>query len=368
MPLAIRARRALAVAGAAAAVPCFASLLRADAATDLTQAVAAWLASLDADQRDAALYPFGDDERFDLRLAPLGLEGLRRDAMSDSQWQSWLAALATTLSPRGQQKVEAVMSNEREVRLRDAESLLGGWFGGFVRGEQRYYASLYGTPGAGTPWGLRFDGHHVSLDWTVAPAGDVSVTPLFLGGEPREVAAGGDRAGLRVLAAEEDRGFALWSALAPEQRSASELAFAHATGIAGANRPMFLGEGARIERPAPRGIARADLDPAQRAALDALIDVYLANFSDAIADARRAAIDEAGRDAVHFAWAGSLRPGEAGYYRVQGPTFLIEFDNTTEAADHVHVILREFDGDFGRDLLALHYAREHGRAFAAAGE
>jgi len=341
-----------------------ASLVRADAAADLTAAVAAWLGSLDEDQRGTALYRFDDDERFDLRLAPVGLEGLRRDAMSDAQWQAWVGALGTTLSMRGLEKVEAIMANEHEVRARDRESLLGGWFGGFVHGEERYYASVYGVPGEATPWGLRFDGHHVSLDWTVPRAGAVSVTPLFLGGEPREVPADHERAGLRVLAEEEDRGYALWNALRPEQRTAARIEFQSASGIAAMNRPLFLGEGPQVMRGAPRGIARAELDPAQQAALDALVATYYRNFSDAIAAERRAAIDAAGRDAIYFAWAGSLRPGEPGYYRVQGPTFLIEFDNTAPEADHVHAILREFDGDFGRDGLAEHYAREHGRTFA----
>jgi hypothetical protein len=279
--------------------------------------------------------------------------------MSDAQWQAWLGALGTTLSLRGLQKVEAIMANEREVRERDRETWAGTWFGGFVHGEGRYFASVYGDPGQGAPWGLRFDGHHVSLNWTVPRASTVSVTPLFLGGEPREIPKDHERGGLRVLAEEEDRGAALWNGLRHEQRNAARIQFEPASGIAAMNRPMFVGEGPQVARPAPRGIARGDLDAAQKALLDALVATYYANFSDAIAAQRLAAIDAAGRDAIHFAWAGSLQPGEPGYYRVQGPTFLIEFDNTAPAADHVHAILREFDGDYGRDLLAEHYAREH---------
>ncbi len=340
--------------------------LRAAPADELSRAVAAWVASLDAGQRDAALYAFDDDERFDLRLAPFGLEGLRRDAMSEAQWQAWLDALGTTLSADGRRKVETIIGLEREVRRRDRDSWLGTLFGRFVHGEERYFASVYGAPGDGAPWGLRFDGHHVSLDWTAA-GGDVpSVTPLFLGGEPREVPPDGEWPGLRVLAAEEDAGIALWSALDAEQRAAAELPFEPASGLGSATRPLFVGEGARVERPEPRGIARAALDAEQRGMLDALVDVYYANFAVPVVAERRAAIDAAGRDAIHFAWAGSLLPGEPGYYRVQGPTFLIEFDNTTEAADHVHAILREFDGDFGRDRLAEHYAAEHARPIAAA--
>lgn len=349
---------------AAAAILPFASLARGEGDADLTASVAAWLTSLSDDLRDAADYPFDDEERFDLRLAPVGLEGLRRDAMSDAQWREWLGALGTTLSLRGLHKVEAIMANEREVRARDRETWLGTWFGGFIHGEGRYFASVYGEPGSESPWGLRFDGHHISLNWTVPRAGSVSVTPLFLGGEPREIPADHERAGLRVLAEEEDRGTALWNALRPEQRSSAQIPFQPASGLGAMNRPLFLGEGAQVARPAPRGIARKDLDPAQQALLDALVAAYYANFSEAIAAERLAAIAAAGLDEIHFAWAGSLAPGEPGYYRVAGPSFLIEFDNTAPAADHVHAILREFDGDYGRDLLAEHYAREHVRLFA----
>jgi len=360
-----RRRTRIATALAAAALLGSAALARAEGVVYLTSAVAAWLASLSDDLRDAADYRFDDEERFDLRLAPIGLEGLRRDAMSDTQWQAWLGALGTTLSMRGLQKVEAIMANEREVRARDRETWTGTWFGGFVHGEGRYFASVYGDPGQGTPWGLRFDGHHVSLNWTVPRASNVSVAPLFLGGKPREIPKDHERGGLRVLAEEEDRGFALWNALRHDQRTAARIQFEPASGIAAMNRPMFLGEGPQVTRPAPRGIARKELDPAQQALLDELVATYYANFSDAIAAQRLAAIDAAGRGAIHFAWAGSLAPGESGYYRVQGPTFLIEFDNTAPAADHVHAILREFDGDYGRDLLAEHYARDHERAIAS---
>jgi hypothetical protein len=138
--------RRAALALAAAALCAAGTLVRADASADLTAAVASWLASLDEDGQANARYAFDDEERFDLRLAPIGLEGLRRDAMSDAQWQAWMSALATTLSMRGLEKVEAIMQNEREVRAIDRESVLGSWFGGFVHGEERYYTSVYGSP------------------------------------------------------------------------------------------------------------------------------------------------------------------------------------------------------------------------------
>lgn len=344
-----------------------ASAIRAQTPAGLPERASAWLASLDASQRRAASYDFDDDERFDLRLAPMGLEGLRRDKMTDAQWQAWLGVLRSTLSESGLRKVETIMSLEREVLIRDRSSLLGGIFGPLVHGEQRYFAALFGDPAPDAAWGLRFDGHHVSINWTRTAAGALSLTPLFLGAEPRAVDADWERGGLRALAEEEDRALALWNAFGPDQRTRSELPFEEASGPAGANRPLFLGEGGEPLAPADiAGIAWSELDDAQRVLLASLIDAYLSNFNDELAEARRAAIEAAGRDAIHFAWAGSLSPGEPGYYRIQGPTFLIEWDNSMAAADHVHTILREFDGDFGRDLLAEHYEREHGVAIAHA--
>lgn len=336
-----------------------AAALGAGGESDLTGAAAAWLASLDEAQRGEALYAFEDDERFDLRLAPIWLEGLRRDAMSEEQWDGWRRVLATTLSAEGLRQVETVISLEREVGRRDRESFVGGVFGRFAHGEDRYYVALFGEPGAGRPWGLRFDGHHVSLNWTVAADGSVSTTPEFLGAEPRRVPDGWERAGLRALAREEDAARSLWSALDADQRKRSELEFRLARGPAGGNRALFLGEGDRIDPGAPAGLARAQMSPEQGDLLDALVDTFLSRLARPLHEARGRTIDARGRDRLHFAWAGSFAPGEPVYYRVHGPTLVIEFDNTVAEADHVHSIVREIDGDFGRDLLAEHYERHH---------
>ena len=340
--------------------------LAADPASDtaersatLSASAAAWLDSLDEGQRRSAWYEFDDDERFDLRLAPMGLEGLRLDGMSEEQWAGLRTILGSALSPEGLAKVETIMSLEREVRLRDQESLLFGWFGRFVHGEKRYYTAIFGEPGVDSSWGLRFDGHHISLNWTSVPPGALSVTPIFLGAEPREVPAGWEREGLRALAEEEDRARALWNALDIPQQLRASLPLELASGPAGGTRRLFIGEGERISPADPAGLARDDMTAEQAVLLDDLIEVYLGNFAAPIAAGRREAIDAAGRGAIRYAQAGDGRPREPAYYRVQGPTFLIEYDDTVPEADHLHTIWREFDGDFGRDLLAEHHARHH---------
>ena len=323
--------------------------------SSLTAEASKWYAALNDDQRDEVLYEFDDDERFDLRLAPIWLEGLRRDDMTGAQWQGLREVLQTTLTPLGMQKVETVMSLENEVRRLDEESWLLLVLGRFIHGQGLYYVALFGEPKSGQPWGMRLDGHHVSLNWTVDRDGMVSTTPLFLGSQPREVPQGWERAGLRALAEEEDAGRALWKALGREQRAAAEIEFAEATGLGGRTRPLFVGEGERLDPFKPIGISSADLDPAQRQLLGALVEAYLARLGAE----ERAALRPAETETLHFAWAGSLDPGAPGYYRVQGKSLLIEFDNTVPEGNHVHTIVRDVNSDYGRDLLARHYDDHH---------
>ena len=337
----------------------------AAAADPTTDAMARWLETLEPGQRDEALaWAFDDEERFDLRLAPFGMEGLAGDDLGDARWRALMEVFGTAFSAQGLAKAETIMSLEREVRLRDASGWLT-WPLQFIRRERRYFLAVFGEPVNDAPWGLRFDGHHLSLNWTFVPGAQPSVTPLFFGSEPREVAPEMERAGLRALPDEEDRARDLYLALDETRRARATLAFEPADGPLGVNRPLFVGEGGRWEPGAVEGVPASELTPEQRAKLDALLAVYLANFIGEVEAARRAHVE---RDpgAVHFAWAGSTEPGEPSYYRLQGPSFLIEFDNTVEAADHVHVVWREADGDYGRDLLAEHHAHAHGRASASA--
>lgn len=329
-------------------------------ATGLGEAMAGWLATLDAEQRSEALYAFDDDERFDLRLAPFGLEGLRVDRMSEAQWRGLEAALGGVLSADGLEKMNTIRSLEREVA--ELEGGFRSWLMGRLRDPRRYFLALFGDPASGEAWGLRFDGHHLSLNWTALPGEPLSVTPLFLGGQPREVPEPLERAGLRVLAAEEDLAVALIEGLPEAGRGRARLAFEEGGLV---SRPMMVGADPELEPVSPAGLSWAELEPASRAALERLIDVYLANFAAPIAERHRRAI-RAETPSLHFAYAvgpdrpgGVARPGDPLYYRIQGASFLIEFDDTPEEADHVHVVWRQLQGDFGRDLLAEHYEEHH---------
>jgi hypothetical protein len=325
-------------------------------AMKLGASMSEFVEGLDKSQRKSALYAFDDDERFDLRLAPQGLEGLRIDEMSDAQWQSLHRALGGVLSPEGLEKTDVIRSLEAEVA--ELEGGLIGFFMRRIRDSRRYFLAVFGEPGSETLWGMRFDGHHLSLNWTAVPGAPLSATPLFFGGQPREVPDGLERAGLRVLAGEEDRAVELITSLSADQRTRARIPFEYGGVIA---RPIFVGADPDLELEAAAGLSRAELDGAQRDHLDRLIDVHLANFAAPIADRYRALLD-AEAASLRFAYAvhedqADRAPvvGDPLYYRIQSAGFLIEFDDTPEDASHIHVVIRSIDGDFGRDRLAEHY-------------
>jgi hypothetical protein len=314
-----------------------------------------FVAGLDDDQRDDALYAFDDDERFDLRLAPIGLEGLKISDMSAAQWGELEELLAGVLSPTGLEKMNTIRSLEREVAEGEG-GLLGLLFGG-MRDAKRYFLAIFGEPASDATWGLRFDGHHLSLNWTVIPGAPLSATPLFFGGQPRIVPPELERAGLRVLAAEEDTAVAFLNELSPDERKIARIPWQKGGAF---RRPMSIGGEVALELGKASGLSRTMLDAPARARFDAVVEVHLGNFAPAIADRYRAQIygDASGLSIVYAADE-PIESGRALYYRIQGGGFMIEFDDTAKQADHIHVVLRNPTRDFGRDALADHLAQHH---------
>jgi hypothetical protein len=193
----------------------------------------------------------------------------------------------------------------------------------------------------------------MSFKFTVVDGKHVFFAPSFIGTNPAEVRSG-PRRGERVLAAEEDLGLALINSLDASQRQIAIFAPVALKEIVTTNMK-------RVDPLAPEGIAAGRLTPAQREKLVALIQVYLGRFHPELAKQTFEKISAAGIERITFAWAGSLDRSQATYYRIQGPTFLIEFDNFQNNANHIHSTYREFKGDFGHDLLAEHYAKDHAK-------
>ena len=310
----------------------------ADAATNL------W-AALTPEQQKQAGFGFADAERKNFHFVPRERKGLPLAQMTTTQRHLAHALLATGLSQRGFVQAMSIMSLE-EILLHIEQGK------GPKRDPEMYFFSIFGTPGPTGTWGWRFEGHHLTLNFTVVNGRGIAGTPAFLGSNPGEVREG-PRKGLRILADVEDAGFKLIGMLDEAQRK---------TAVVDAKAPDEIYSGAlpKAEPLEPKGIAAGELKPEQAAALRELVRLYAYRLRDEVARQDMARIEEAGWDKVHFAWAGATEPGAGPhYYRIQGPTFLIEFDNIQNNANHPHTVWRDLAGDFGEDLLRQHYEKEH---------
>jgi len=311
-------------------------------AEEMTAAANKLLGSLNAEQRAKAVFEFKSDERLNWHYIPKDRKGLALKEMSDEQRQLALGLLASGLSKQGLDKARTIMSLEPILFE------LEGSARRFPRDAALYYIQVFGKPDAKGTWSWRFEGHHLSASFTLVKGEFFSSTPSFFGSNPAEVRQG-PRKGLRALAGEEDAARHLVNALDDEQR---KVAVFDAT----APKEIFTEAKHKVEPLSPAGLAAAKMTSTQRQSLMALVREYVRRARPELADSDLAKIEKAGVEKVHFAWAGGLEKGEGHYYRVQGPTFLLEYDNTQNNNNHIHAVWRDFDGDFGEDILRKHYA------------
>ena len=309
-------------------------------------AAIAFLAALGADARRRALFVFGDKERLNWGYVPRRREGLPFKDMAAPARAAAHELMKASLSAVGHAKAVNVIRLEGVLRQLET-------FGALTRDPDNYAVSVFGTPGAETPWGWRLEGHHLSMNFTLVPGKPVAVTPAFLGANPAEVRSGPLK-GLRTLAQEEDLARALARSMDSAQRRRMVIADRSLGDI-------VAGPGRGESLTTPAGIPAAELGPAQREKLVRLVEAYARNMRAEIADDELRRLREAGLERVHFAWAGPLETG-AHYYRIHGPTLRIELDNTQNEANHIHSVWHDPRNDFGADLLRAHYEHGHHRA------
>ena len=333
-------RLPLLLAGAYCAVVSVGNLWAVTPAEEMAGAAKALMATLDDAQRSRLVFEIKDPERQNWNIIPRDRKGLCWKDLTTPQRQLATALLASGLSQRGFVKATTIMSMEQI--LLELEQGKGP-----RRDPENYYWSVFGDPSPNGTWGWRVEGHHVSLNFTIADGQKISATPSMFGTNPGEVRQG-PRKGLRVMGAEEDLGRSLIQGLDADQRK--QAIFAEKA------LPEVVTLGAAKAKPLePAGIPAAKLNSAQQKLLRQIIEEYARRARPEVADADLKQIDDAGFEKVTFGWAGSDQPGQGHYYRVQGPTFLLEYDNTQNNANHVHAAWREFHGDFGLDVIAEHY-------------
>ncbi len=319
------------------------SHISSDGQSDMVQAARGLLASLEEDQLKKATFTFDDQERSNWFFVPIYRQrkGLSLEEMDGAQRKKTNALLKTTLSNDGFDKVQGIMGLESVLRaIENADH----------RNPDLYYVSIFGTPSVEEPWGWRYEGHHLSLNFTSA-TGEIAVTPAFMGTNPGKVLSG-PKKGTQVLKQEEELARAFVKSLSGEQRAKAVISEKVPADI-------FTGNDRNVEAMALEGLSHGDLNEAQRADLLELLDVYLGNMQSSIADKQWNQIKTTGLDRLHFAWIGGTEFMEPHYYRIQGPTILIEYDNIQNGANHVHSVWRDLQNDWGEDLLKKHYQDNH---------
>ncbi len=314
-----------------------------------TMAVAAggFVAALRPELRERASLPFDDPNRLDWHYIPRDRRGVTLGQMTDAERIAAHTLLRAALSSGAYLK--AVQITELESVLHELEST--PTYDAAHRDPMNYAFTIFGDPSGDAPWGWRFEGHHVSLNFASA-SGRCAPTPMFLGSNPAEVRRG-PRAGLSLLAEEQRLGRRLLDSLTPDQHQDALLA-TEAPG------DILLHPGAGLEDLGePAGLRYADMRPEQRDLVEQLVTLWTGNLAPDLADAQLRRIREAGLDAVRFCWLGETAPGRPHYYRLHGPTFIVEFDNTQNDANHIHTVWRDPAGDFGEDILRRHLSESH---------
>jgi len=300
-----------------------------------------FLNSLEKSQREKAQLAFDDPLRESWHFFPASMwerEGIPLKALNTSQKEYLHALLKNHLSASGYTKTMKIIALEDVLLEMDGNSTM--------RDSENYYVTVYGDPSKDKLWGWSFEGHHISLNFVIAED-KVSFAPRFFGASPAIIPQG-KRKGERTLEQEQDLGLELINALSPSQREKAIFnpkAFDDiVTFVQSSIEPLDL-----------VGVAFKNLEKSQQKLLLNLISEYLSAMPTELAEKRMANLKSEQLDNIHFGWAGGTALGQPHYYRIQGKTFLVEFDNTQNNANHIHSVWRDFDGDFGRNLIKEHY-------------
>jgi len=306
-----------------------------EAAMEMAAAARTWLDSLSAEQRQIAVIALSSSERENWHYIPKAREGLPFAKMDERQRTLARALLASGLSEHGLLQAESVIALEQVLRAIE---------GAAHRDSLLYYFTVFGEPGDARSWGWRFEGHHLSINFTIVD-GHIAATPNFVGANPAEVRLAGPEQGKRALAAEEDLGRALVTSFTAAQRQQAIVSAEAPGDILTRNDPQ-----AKALEPAGLGYAAMTAD--QQAHLKTLVELYAGRLRHEVADAELKKISDTGWNRLSFAWAGGLQPGDKHYYRIQSPDFVIEYDNTQNNANHIHSVWRNMLGDFAIPLAS----------------
>lgn len=307
----------------------------------------AFLKTLDQNQQRQAQFPFDSSERFVWHYIPKNdRQGISINELNDRQKEAAFALMRTALSEQAYKKASAIMQLEKVLKAIENRPENDHY-----RDPGKYFFTIFGQPSVKTTWGWRLDGHHISFNFTSDDHQLRSGTPGFLGANPAVVLSGPEK-GLEILKEENELAFEFFHTLNENQLKKAVIdAVAPGDIITVNSRKAMIDD--------TRGVAYSELTKVQKAAFIKLLSLYIHRYTRLFADAMMKDIDAAGLEKLVFAWAGSQEdgPGHKRYYRIKGPTIIIEFDNTQNDGNHVHSVVRDLKHDFGGDELLQHYKK-----------
>ena len=313
---------------------------------DLAEKANVFLNTLSGELRSKAQFAFGDVERFNWNFVPIERKGPSFRDFNEKQRSAAITLLRASLSEQGYQKTTGIMELEDVLKVIENRGPADHY-----RDPLNYHISIFGEPSSIKEWGWRFEGHHISLNFSSTKGAVVSATPSFFGSNPGTVASG-EKKGRQILKKEMELGFLLVNSLDEKQLKKALIADK-------APPEIITGKSRKVSLLNPHGIDFSELKEDQKKIFLQLLDVYIKNYSSKFSEKFLGKIKKSGIDNLHFAWAGSLQPGNGHYYRIQGPVLLIEYDNIQNNANHVHTVVRDLTNDFGEDVLGEHYQQEH---------
>jgi hypothetical protein len=311
---------------------------------NMTAVATNFLQSLSSAQKQKVQFAFDEEERYNWHYIPRERKGIPLKELSAAQYSTAMDLLHTVLSDTGFKKTTSVIKLEtvlKEVEGRAADDP--------YRDPGNYSFSIFGDPSKDKIWGWRLEGHHISFNFSSEDNKLISATPGFIGSNPAVVLSGPEK-GLEILKDETDLGFALLHALNADQKQKAVLNTRAPGDIITANNRKAM-----IEN--PQGILYNELDGGQQKLFMQLLSLYIHRYKSSFADTMMKEIETAGMNNLRFVWAGDEQRGvgHPHYYRIQGPTVIIEYDNTQNNANHIHTVVRDLKHDFGGDQLLEHY-------------
>ena len=333
--------------------------LNAQSNTQLLKATNEFLLTLSDVEMSKTIYAFDNPARLKWTNLPVGMEarsGIQYGSLTDKSRLAYHRVLTAMLSSQGYLKTTSIMQLDDILNMLYQQAFDDGKISDkALKGTQNlkwahgnYYIAIFGKPADNEPWGLNFGGHHMALSMT-SDGKKISMSPYFIGTDPSEVKSG-KYAGLRILSKEEDLGFMLVQSMSTQQKALGVLNRAVPKDII--TNPK---SSQRID--SNYGIQAKQFTKDQKEILQLLIQEFVHNFEHEKAHQLMDKIIKSGIEKIYFAWIGSLENNKPHYYILNGPDFLIEYDNVGFGNDgnHIHAILREKGNDFGADILKQHY-------------